>query len=1036
MATATLTWASTLPRRGSTLLGVDTIRGILYYIDWDTFATVYAFDVNAQTDLGEFIPTNSLFRGDGFVIPATGVLCVITFDANTTWEYFDHTGALLNTITNREYHRFTLDNSLERLRIWEDSQSFFTLVNALTPNVTISQFQVSAVAAFSGGPVSNFSGMYFGFSDSCPVLVYPTTLPTPVVYLPPVTPTPILDPMVCVDPSNPSGGGIGNAGCNVGGVGRGLVELDEYAEIPTRTEPLAGEPLTGKDSVDLWIAWHHKGWPSGAITTIRRALVTLDHPADYEGGLKNEALLEIGEFEHGLGNEGGTFEAADITFRMSDEVDRWIRTQLGDQVLEGDEVEFYLASRAAAEAGTPPCVLMRAIIDSVELNAPLLAVVTAVDPLLSVFGPLGGRKDWPFFKLGDLFHDAPSDSAEAPLAPLYGPKTDAGATDPITGEPREKGVIPWRYVRRVRVSGTSEASALLPTSVSDAVGSPTNVGSLGGPANPGWIEGTKPRLIVYRVKDGVMGPGVDNPGATPANPEVISGGVHVWDDTDDGVGVAGYYLDIAVPFDVPSDFHPITNPYPGRGVRYQIVKLDAPHFIVNDASPADDWRFGTFWTGAGDGLSWDDRNAVPNPDGAEWDMYVVCHGACYHGGGGVYGSDLGNGSPENKHDRMRLDLATRLGSDLLWPWNDDGTPAASWPYADPFIDLVADDGETYRLTVGFARGALSDDHKNGVVNITCNMNAGIEDVGDGTGLPIVKFHHAEPHCIENFWLGMYRTGLWCTASNAPKWPDGTYKVRYARFKARQEFTAAKLGDIGLRISWLPDLKPFSSHIAEFNDSSETAIGTNGFSSISIGYIDETEDPADWVTIRHDEDIFGQPRTQTGVSRENANDFYFDWDNDAQKFREGPIPLKNATAIAKYKGRLAKGAGPVQSTMLYRMEDMLFVGNRRLARLGLGLFVLDIHGRIDWWDHDVDGPGVLLHSPDGRGAAGYAGVPCQIRRRRFTSQSKVVTLTLWELQDILLATKFPNGLERIPLVTNTPGEGLAVTNDTNFTPLVL
>lgn len=174
MHDGTKVWTNTISF--DSLVAIGVYDDILYYVDDNDFVTVRRYNVATETELSDFPytpPGGTPFMGAGFILP-DGTICIIDFGGATVdWYYYDTDGNLLNTVTDRDYHRLTQDNSLTHLRIWENNQTLFTLVDALTPDVTISQFQVNALLSQSGGPKSNFDDMYFAFSDSCPVLVYP-----------------------------------------------------------------------------------------------------------------------------------------------------------------------------------------------------------------------------------------------------------------------------------------------------------------------------------------------------------------------------------------------------------------------------------------------------------------------------------------------------------------------------------------------------------------------------------------------------------------------------------------------------------------------------------------------------------------------------------------------------------------------------------------------------------------------------------------------------------------------------------------------
>lgn len=919
-----------------------------------------------------------------------------------------------------------------------DSDTVWCVIGRDTPNndVIVRRFDWTGSVQKSWTKIPDNFGGDFDW-DNSRFIVYRGQTPA----LEPVpSPTPP-GPQIQCDPMVPvSGGGTGGAGCNVGGVGRDPIIFPAYGAVPVHPDPAPGELLAGKAAVDLWIEWHHINYPAGTTTTIVRSLTELADDPSYHGGRKPAALIDIGDFEWGLGNETGSFEAADCTFHFSDAFDRWIRNQLGTQELEGDEVEFYLASPAARKAMLTPRILMRGIIQRPETTAPLQAILTAVDVLFSIFGPLGRYPKWPFWTIGDVFPNAPADVASLTLPVLYGPKTDKGAKNPLTGASAEKGLVPWHYVGTITLPGAPAASSNLPTSEDAGIG---EVGSdvflddavLGGDGD-GWtsngidVDGD-PFHRIGRVIGGVMGPLRGTKASTPAPVNTVYGFRQVWND-DRNPTVPDYFIAFQVPAEFP-DWDPFTNPAPaGANIRFQIIKPPP-------SNPFFDWQYITFWPNQNAGTLWTGSPGAGGSTSVDWDMYLILHGASYQGST-IFASDLGGGDPTMKHDRVAIDIDSHNGSEFLYPWANDGSIATAWASvfgSQTYIDQVGVGGRPYRITAAFARGPRSDDHKNGVVNITSNFPAGIEDVGDGTGKPIVALHDVEQHLIENFWLDQYRHGNWCTNTDAPKWPDGTYKVRSTRFAGRQAFTKLKLGGIGLEVGWYVDTaKPIPAHVVDFNQASETDLGLNNHGQISLGYFDETLDPTTFPALDHRTSVFGKVGVKFGLNRENIGTFSCDWDPDAKKYRIGPISLRNDAAVTKFKG-VEKPGQPIQSPLLYIQAHLEWVGKRRLIRLGNGLISVTLPGNLGLMDIDIDSDGFLLTSIEGRSTTGYVQQPMQIRRVKFSLTNKrIVTYTCLDIGDVLLATRVPGGLTRRFLITNDTGLAPKITNDTAVAPLVL
>lgn len=145
-------------------------------------------------------------------------------------------------------------------------------------------------------------------------------------------------PTIDCDPQTEvSGGGRGAAGCNTGGIGFTSVGDYDIGGIPEHDDPDAGEQISGKTGVEVWVELVHEG------TTYRRAMVPLGDAN--EGGYKAPGLSAVGVIEHALGNERGGYEPATLSIEMSDVFDNLLRDIIAaDEEIEGDELRVKVAS--------------------------------------------------------------------------------------------------------------------------------------------------------------------------------------------------------------------------------------------------------------------------------------------------------------------------------------------------------------------------------------------------------------------------------------------------------------------------------------------------------------------------------------------------------------------------------------------------------------------------------------------------------------------------------------------------------------------
>ena len=878
--------------------------------------------------------------------------------------------------------RINSANGAQTVSIGSTQTGYFEDVTNVDNIEATDTVAISVVSGGSSGLVtpSNMS-MLLGLQDHVP--------PLPIA--PPDAPQAPCDPDAQV-----GNGGKGNAGCMPGGVGWTTSYTGAYGTVPQHADPTAGETLTDKD-VDVWVELDVISYPSLTLTTYRRAICEISPPdvPAYYGGRKPSGLLAVGEIEHGLGNEQGGFEAASADIDWSDTIDRLFRTLLADQDLDGNECRIYAASPARRAAQLAPRLLFRGLVQRSQLSSPLTARLTVVDPLFADGAPLGPDRQWP--RLIPKFTSiakTTADTLATALPVIYGEKSDEGAIDPLTGAASTKGVVPLIYLGQATVGAVDEnqpGTYEIDTSIPQPYMFNANNLGTGTEANPGFLTSIYYYGATQRISDGaissIAGPGLLDPegNSMPGVHFIIN---FAFADGYNEPNPAYQYIFWA---SGNSAFHPITNFNAGGQLGITIhdgVTRDSyyDHGGIVDASAVMLPNY-----------------TAPDVPNNTWDAYLVCWGASYRGIS-IYGSDLGNGDPEAKHDRVPLDVASVNGSSILWPWNADGSVSDAWPFTDTFLDLTATDGTVYRLTMMFARGPLSDDHKKGVVNFAANM-IGIEATGDGTGLPIMEVHIAQHHWLENFVLNNWTSGAWCTAGTSPTWADGTFKVRSSRFFSRQAYTDAALGGGGLLVNWIADeQRGLMDWVREWNFSTETKLGVNGFGQLTLGFLDDRESPSTWTHIQHIRDIFGPVSAVFGENRENVVRGVCDWDSDFSKFRDPLQEFKSAVGYAKYKNRWKSG-DLLETTILGYSDQWAWVLQKRLDRLYLGEVNVSIEGPMGWFDTDVDVAGLRLSTHEGRGVSGYVEQEMWLRRRRFNLATRTMTYSLVDVGDVPLGLRF-------------------------------
>lgn len=836
----------------------------------------------------------------------------------------------------------------------------------------------------------------------------PAFVPFPSIALVPQAP--------CAPQSQVSGGGKGKSGCNPGGVGWVSSYAGPYGTVPAHADPTDGETLSGKPGLDVWMDLVHIDYPSDVPTTYRRALAELGDLSTYEGGRKPAGLLAIGSVDHGLSNEQDSFAASSTLIKFADANDRFIRDLADSQDLEYDEVRIKLASPAARAAGTAPRIICRGVVQTPVLNSYLEADVNVVDPIFADFGPAGPNRTWPGTIPQLVGFQTPADVLSEALPWLYGEKSDEGATDPATGTVVSKGLIPLHYLGQESISRTAAPSTAPP--FDPTIVTPITAAGVVGTSGSGWSGpiNTDPIFFFAPIAANgsigqVLGPyKSSNFDPTPHEFEPVF-------NAPSGSVAVSYILWMA---DDYVGWTPDTNPFVSANARYQIIPADPQASIFMD------WNYSVHASGPTDWSAWPPPLGDPQTVTELWDAYLV-EGHPIFEIIRPYGSDLGSGDPTKQHDRMALDPDTR--SDILVPG------FANWPFAQTYREYIGADGKTYWFTVIYAKGPLSDDHKNGVVTMAVNA-IGVEDVGDGTGLPLIDAHACQQHWLENPIIGPNRipwtSGPWANGTTYPKWEDGTPMVRSSSFSARQTFTATALPTRGLTIGWAVDTtQQLGAWFKLWNRSTETRLGINGHGQILIWGLDEMADPTAWPSLDHVVDIFGKVQSISGQERENAVTGSFDWDPDASRFRNAPVTYTSPAGIQKYKGHQKQGDA-LDTTILNDATQFAWVLQRRLTRLQFGSKQVQIDGPIGYLDYDV-GTGILLTTIEGTGTVGYLSRPFIILWRSLNIATRIVTYTLLDVNALLFATSITDGLSHLWIAANDSTAPIA-DNDLTVAPV--
>lgn len=866
----------------------------------------------------------------------------------------------------------------------------------------------SLTAAGSYGGQWTYSGSVNPISL---IVTYADGALEPAIIPPPGGGGPTAPPVPCNPASTSSNGGHGQAGCSTGGTGF-VSHVAATEGIPVHADPVDGESMVGAPAVDVWIDYYHRDDSSG-ITRYGRAGVTLAHPNTYEGGYKPSGLQALGDIEYGISNEQGGHESPSINIKYADHIDRFIRNLLETEELEGDEVHIKMASPTAQNAASAPRVVARGIVQETPmLESRMMASLSAADPIFSEYGPLGPERMWPRKIPAGIFTTAPPDTLSMCWPWLYGEKSDEGSTDPLTGHSTARGLMPLIYAGQMAY-GTAP-TAVVPTS--QGANDLGTFGNLGWSGGDGWTSDGTVDHDHYKFVYGVQGNRARLIGGGRSSTASPSGTVYgfrsVWNATAE---TYDYFIGFLVPPEYPA-WDLFNNPAPSTAnIRYKIA-------AATPSNPYPDWQYIIYWHSPTDGLQWGAPAAADL-----WDVYIAMgHEIDIYG---VYGTDNGHGDPNATPNRVRIDLDAR--TDIRVPGY------RNWTLPTNYVELTDPvDGTIYWPTLIFVdpTSPLTIDHKAGRITMAFNASG----VKGNTGLPLLYVESCKHHWLENAILNDWTSGPWSDDVTFPQWQDGTPKVRSTTFEERHYYQVASSVDgQALRCSWYVNQQAnISTFIGEWNKT-ESFIGYNSHGQfISFG-LDETIDTSTWVRIRHHNDIFGPIRRQGGLQRENNVSVICDWDPDFEKWRNAVISVNDADAINRYKGR-RKDSEQIGLSILNYQSDASWVASKRLQRLRTGLTYIDVTGKLDWLDIEV-GDGVLLTTIEGPGASGYTDRACYVMRKKINLSAKpmTVTLSLWDVNNLMASTSLPNGLDQVWTVSNDAGtDTLLISNDPDHALAIL
>lgn len=315
---------------------------------------------------------------------------------------------------------------------------------------------------------------------------------------------------------------------------------------------------------------------------------------------------------------------------------------------------------------------------------------------------------------------------------------------------------------------------------------------------------------------------------------------------------------------------------------------------------------------------------------------------------------------ENTPDRAEIDIYARNGVDVMIP----GYP--NYVRSTPYEDILFE-GETTRVTDFWIRGPLLEEHLSGTVSITFNA-IGIEDRGDGTGLPITDYFIAEYWWWVNCAVVHTRTpggtgfeGLWPQtdgdiAAIGAAWADGVYKVNGQSFVDAQEWSQT-ITPSGFKVSAYFGAGVAMRDVGQaWNDNAGGPIVrtyVNEHGQICKWFLDIYADPSDWPSVSSAERIFGKSRRWNAKNEiENITQGQCDWDPDEEKFRRSIVTIKSDSGVLHSKG-VRKASKLIEGKLVADLDqwNAMLLSRNNFTKDGPN-YVNILGGDAGMWDYKL------------------------------------------------------------------------------------
>jgi hypothetical protein len=387
-----------------------------------------------------------------------------------------------------------------------------------------------------------------------------------------------------------------------------------------------------------------------------------------------------------------------------------------------------------------------------------------------------------------------------------------------------------------------------------------------------------------------------------------------------------------------------------------------------------------------------DMGNVLLANGSEvWRCYLVCIYACYSLPA-LFGS---NQHPECPGS-VRLDPDVFSGQFLV-PGHGNYSDYFSTVYID-----VTKGGKTYRCTLIFGRGPISDAHIDGKVPLSINVN-GVEENGDGSGDLVDDLAYMLQILI-HILVTQTLIGDWQTM---PTFFDSVPKYVSSSFAALKAIHDARLSSRYRGGMILDKQNSARQALADLLVSADARLGIDNHGAVFVSGFDELADISALteLTAKHVKDGTFKITSELGAELENSLAYEFGPEPASGRLTGGKRPMTVDGSIDDW-GDVYK-ADDITFVAIYRPDVASDVASHRLRKtrdgITLGQFEIDFVGL------DLHG-GQLVRNTDfrGLGSTGWTQRVLIVTERiaHLNEDEFTVTVTWEDTHEALVA---PEGL---------------------------